>query len=379
MKNKLLMFFTTLFFTSFSMGSIALAEDTTAEALSREEKAIVPIAYFTASGNLPKLKESFHQGLDEGLSVNEIKEALVHIYAYAGFPRALMGINTFITVMDERKAEGKVDKAGKEASPLPADYDQNIYGHKVRNTLVGRDITHRTTGYPVFTPIIDKFLVEHLFADIFVRDVLDHKQRELVTISTLAALPGTEPMFKGHLGIAKRMGYSEAQLGDFIEVLKDRVGNFAADRSAMVLAESLGSPDPKANSRALKVTPKAAPVVASANYFTGKATVESRFSSEATGNYGGAIVNFEAGARTAWHAHPTGQTLIVTSGRGLVQSEGESIQQILPGDVVWIPANEPHWHGAAPDSSMSHVAVSEPLNGSTVQWMEHVSDEQYNK
>jgi quercetin dioxygenase-like cupin family protein/alkylhydroperoxidase/carboxymuconolactone decarboxylase family protein YurZ len=231
----------------------------------------------------------------------------------------------------------------------------------------------------VFTPIIDKFLVEHLFADVFVRDVLSHNQRELVTISTLAALPGTEPMLKGHLGIAKRIGYSEAQLYDFIKVLRDRVSGHVADRSVLILAEALGTTDPQASPKALKVTRKASPVVASSDYFTGKATVESRFSSEATGSYGGGTVNFEAGARTAWHTHPVGQTLIVTSGRGLVQSEGESVQEILPGDVVWIPANERHWHGAAPDSAMSHVAVSEPLNGLRVQWMEHVSDEQYNK
>jgi len=379
MKKQLFIVITTILLTSFNMSNIAFAEDATLEKLNKTEKALVPIAAFTAGGNIPKLKESLHQGLDDGLTVNEIKEALVHIYAYAGFPRALIGINTFIAVMDERQAQGKVDEAGKKASPLPADFDQNAYGHKVRNTLVGRDISHRTSGYPVFTPIIDKFLVEHLFADVFVRDVLSHNQRELVTISTLAALPGTEPMLKGHLGIAKRIGYSEAQLYDFIKVLRDRVSGHVADRSALILAEALGTTDPQASPKALKVTRKASPVVASSDYFTGKATVESRFSSEATGNYGGGTVNFEAGARTAWHTHPVGQTLIVTSGRGLVQSEGETVQEILPGDVVWIPANERHWHGAAPDSAMSHVAVSEPLNGMRVQWMEHVSDEQYNK
>lgn len=133
------------------------------EQLSKTERALVSMASFTASGNIAKLKASFNQGLDDGLTVNEIKETLIHIYAYAGFPRALTGINTFINVMDERKAQGKADETGKESSPLPADFDQNAYGHKVRNTLVGRDITHRTSGYPVFTPIIDKFLVEHLF------------------------------------------------------------------------------------------------------------------------------------------------------------------------------------------------------------------------
>ena len=379
MKKQLFIVITTILFTSFNMTNTAFAEDAISEELSKAEKALVSIAAFTASGNISKLKESLHQGLDDGLTINEIREALIHIYAYAGFPRSLIGINTFIAVMDERQSQGKIDKAGKEASALPDDFDQNAYGHKVRNTLVGRDISNRTNGYPVFTPIIDKFLVEHLFADIFVRDVLSHKQRELVTISTLSALPGTEPMFKGHLGIAMRMGYSESQLEDFIEVLRERVSGHVADRSALVLAEALKNTHPKTISKALEVTRKTSPVVASSEYFTGRATVESRFTSKATGSYGGGTVNFEAGARTAWHTHPVGQTLIVISGRGLVQSEGEAVQEILPGDVVWIPANERHWHGAAPDSAMSHVAISEPLNGSGVQWMEHVSDEQYNK
>ena len=192
-------------------------------------------------------------------------------------------------------------------------------------------------------------------------------------------MTGTEPQLKGHLGIAKRMGYSETQLADFISVLKDNLGTVTAERANTVLGQVLGKTLPKVGPQALTVIRKADPVKASSEHFTGNATVDSRFASSATKNYGGGIVNFEAGARTAWHTHPIGQTLIVISGRGMVQSEGEEIHEILPGDVVWIPANERHWHGAAPNNPMSHVAISEPLNGSTVQWMEHVSDEQYKK
>jgi 4-carboxymuconolactone decarboxylase len=173
------------------------------------------------------------------------------------------------------------------------------------------------------------------------------------------------------------MGYSETQLKNFIEVLRNKVGAQVAENSAQVLGEVLGEPLPVISSKAVKITRNAAPADASPDYFTGRATIASRFASEASGSYGGAIVNFEAGARTAWHTHPVGQTLIVTSGRGLVQSEGEAVQEILPGDVVWIPASERHWHGAAPDSAMSHVAISEPQNGSTVTWMEPVNDAQY--
>ena len=135
--------------------------------LSKKDERIVPIAAFTALGEISKLKTAIAQGLDDGLTVNEIKEIFVHLYAYAGFPRALNGINAFMAVLDDRKAKGIEDETGPEASPLPADYNANAYGHKIRNGLVGRDISKRTSGYPVFTPIIDKFLVEHLFADIF--------------------------------------------------------------------------------------------------------------------------------------------------------------------------------------------------------------------
>ena len=91
----------------------------------------------------------------------------------------------------------------------------------------------------------------------------------------------------------------------------------------------------------------------------------------------GSLVSFEPGARTAWHTHPLGQTLIVTSGCGWVQVEGGKKEDIRAGDVIWTPANAKHWHGAQPDSAMSHYAIVEPLNGSSAVWMEKVSDEQY--
>ncbi|MDH0612163.1 MULTISPECIES: cupin domain-containing protein [unclassified Agrobacterium] len=111
--------------------------------------------------------------------------------------------------------------------------------------------------------------------------------------------------------------------------------------------------------------------------FTGAVKVESRFQATPPARVGGGLVTFEAGARTAWHTHPLGQTLIVTSGSGRVQHWGGEIQQIEPGDTVWIPPGVKHWHGASPEAGMSHIAISETLDGKTVEWLEHVSDEQY--
>lgn len=114
-----------------------------------------------------------------------------------------------------------------------------------------------------------------------------------------------------------------------------------------------------------------------AENFTGSVRVEGPFRGRGDARVGGATVTFEPGARTAWHSHPLGQTLVVTKGCGLVQGEGGPAIAIRPGDVVWIPAGARHWHGASPTSAMSHVAISEMLNGQTVAWMEHVSDPDY--
>ena len=114
-----------------------------------------------------------------------------------------------------------------------------------------------------------------------------------------------------------------------------------------------------------------------AEYFTGSVRIDSRFEGTAPARVGGAVVTFEPGARTAWHTHPLGQTLIVTSGRGWVQSEGGPIEEIRPGDVVWFPSGLKHWHGATATTAMTHIAIAEALDGKAVDWMEHVTDAQY--
>lgn len=113
------------------------------------------------------------------------------------------------------------------------------------------------------------------------------------------------------------------------------------------------------------------------SYFTGNVRIESPFQAVAPGRAGGAIVTFEPGARTAWHTHPLGQTLIVTSGLGWTQCEGGPIEEIRPGDIVSCPPNTKHWHGATPTTSMTHIAIAEALDGKVVDWLEHVTDEQY--
>lgn len=119
--------------------------------------------------------------------------------------------------------------------------------------------------------------------------------------------------------------------------------------------------------------------VGPAENFTGSVRVDSRFQGTAPARIAGGTVIFEPGARTAWHTHPLGQTLIVTTGVGLVQGWGGPIQEIRPGDIVWIPPGVKHWHGAGAGNGMSHIAFSESLDGRTVEWMEKVTDEQYRR
>ena len=120
-----------------------------------------------------------------------------------------------------------------------------------------------------------------------------------------------------------------------------------------------------------------APMKGSADWFTGAVRVEPLFQAPEPARVQGASVTFEPGARTAWHTHPLGQTLIVTAGLGWVQRLGGPVQEIRPGDVVWFSPGEKHWHGASATTAMTHIAVQEKLDGKVVEWMEHVSDEQY--
>lgn len=211
------------------------------DALSKRQQAIIPIAAFTAGGDLDKLKTALIDGLDAGLTVNEIKEIPVHLYAYAGFPRTLNALTTFRTLLEERKADGIVDEEGEEASPVTADLNKNEYGAQVRAKLSGLEQDMSGTPWQLFSPISDTFLKEHLFADLFARDVISHQDRELITISALANMTGTEGQLAYHLGGAMNTGFTKEQMTDFIRVFKTAVGPVPAVRAEKVLSAVLES------------------------------------------------------------------------------------------------------------------------------------------
>ena len=239
--NKKLAVISGTFVLILSFAALSEAQTVNTQALSPKQQGIVTISAFTANGDLEKLKTSLNEGLDAGLTVNEIKEILVQMYAYCGFPRSLNGISTFMAVMDERQKKGLKDEMGKEASPLPASMNKDEYGAKVRAKLSGRDVIPPPSGYQLFAPIIDTFLKEHLFADIFARDILDYQSRELATISALASMTGTAGQLQFHLGAAMNVGLTETQIKDFISVLKSKVGKKEADIANEVLSKVLSS------------------------------------------------------------------------------------------------------------------------------------------
>lgn len=211
-------------------------------ALEKRHQHIVAISSFTTKGDLEQLKKAINEGLSAGLTVNEIKEVLVHLYAYCGFPRSIQGLNTLMAVLETRKVQGITDEMGKTASPLADTLDKYERGKKVLETLSGqRQITPPKSGYGAFSPEIDVFLKEHLFADIFGRDILTYTDREIATITALVNLGGVEPMLMGHIGIALNLGMSESQLQHLLAIVETNTGKQAADDGRKVLLEVLDS------------------------------------------------------------------------------------------------------------------------------------------
>lgn len=219
-----------------SFAAIAEAQTVNTQALSPKQQSIVTIAAFTAKGDLEKLKIVLNEGLDAGLTINEIKEVLVQMYAYAGFPRSLNAINTFIIVMNEREKKGLRDALGREASPLPSNKSRIELGTEIQTRLIGAPATG---GYIAFTPAIDEFLKGHLFGDIFGRDNLDFQSREIATISALASMEGVNAQLQGHFNVGFNVGLSQAQMRSLISVIESRVGKKEADNAFAILEKAI--------------------------------------------------------------------------------------------------------------------------------------------
>lgn len=226
-------------FISFQLN--AENKTSSSKPLTAKQQSIISIAALAAKGDLPALKPALNIGLEAGLTVNEIKEVLVHLYAYCGFPRSIRGLQTFMEVLDGRKAKGITDKTGADASPINQEQPKYERGKKVLGELTKAPQDMPLSGYNAFAPVMDTFLKEHLFADIFERDVLTYAERELVTISVISAIGGAEPMLRSHLSICLNVGLTQAQLTEFVGVIKSTLGESEAKNAQAVLDEVLKS------------------------------------------------------------------------------------------------------------------------------------------
>lgn len=205
--------------------------------LTPQQQSIVVISALTATGDLKHLEMQLNAGLDAGLSISEIKEILVQMYAYCGFPRSLNAISTFMKVTGERKAKGIADVQGREALVSPGNPDKYELGRKTLEILTKTAQAKPAPGFGAFAPRIDAFLKEHLFADIFESDVLSYQQRELATISALAAMPGVEAQLQSHLAMGKNTGITDSQLLEAAELVEQYISRTQANTIRKLLAQ----------------------------------------------------------------------------------------------------------------------------------------------
>lgn len=331
------------------------------------QENIVTIAAFTAKGKSIELNRAIHEGLDVGLTISEVKEILVHTYAYAGFPRSLNGLNILMQVLKIRKQNGIKDKLGTEARPLSTDKSKLEIGTEIQTKLIGAP--NHGEVY-TFAPLIDQFLKEHLFADIFSRDTLNFQSREIATVSILASLGGTETQLRSHMKVALNVGLTKNQLQHLVSILELKVswqdGQVAKRLLDQTLVGDLTFAEISPNEVAIKN-----------QNFTGKVWVEILVADDRTWNTQIGNVTFSPSSRTNWHYHPGGQILLVTKGSGYYQEKGKPIRIVKAGDIIQCPPNTHHWHGATPTEELSHIAIGTNMQAGPVTWLEPVSDEEY--
>ncbi|MBR4547877.1 MAG: carboxymuconolactone decarboxylase family protein [Paludibacteraceae bacterium] len=310
------------------------------------------IACHEAKGDLMALESAVHNGLEAELTVSQIKEALSQLYAYTGFPRSLNALRVLQRVIGDRQAKGVKVILGDDASPLSDDYDALKEGTRVQTELTGKPFDYD------FAPATDYYLKAHLFGDIFARDNLTYADRELVTVSALSGLEGVDPQLKAHIAGARNMGLTEEQLQGIVVALAANGLLAEAGRVAGLLQTEW---------------PQGQPNSAYAQYFVGNSYLQPY--------YGGvANVSFEPRCRNNWHVHHGAvQVLVCVSGRGWYQEWNKPAVPLTPGTVIAIPEGVKHWHGAAADSWMQHLAIhTQEQPGATNEWLEPVSDKQYN-
>ena len=234
--NIKLKIITTLLGVFFGCGIVTSQTPKAEQAMDSKRQHITEVAALTGKGDLDKLKTVLIDGLNDGMAVSELKEVMVHAYAYCGFPRALRGLQTLVAVLDERKAKGIEDDWGRKASPITDTRSKYERGRDILVEISGIPADAPKADYAILAPEIEVFLKEHLFADLFERDVLTYAERELTTVAVIASLgKGVEPMLKGHMGIALNVGITPDELRSVLAIVEKNIGRDEADLSLSTL------------------------------------------------------------------------------------------------------------------------------------------------
>lgn len=336
--------------------------------LAPRDRSLVTVATLISTGKTAQTGSHVRRALDNGVKPEEIGELITHLAFYTGWPNAMSVVTEVKQVFDERGIGPLAESDGARISFEAA-------SEAARRETVDTNVAPTAVALADLTNRI-------LFGDLWQRPDLSPRDRSLVTMAALVAT-GQSEQLPFHTNRAMDNGLTRSEASEAVTHVAFYAGWPRAMSAVPVLKQVIENRKKKANPVShsnIKVV-RAGDGKASApeEFFTGQVETSGFFKSDEPARVGGATVSFAAGARTAWHTHPLGQTLFVISGLGWVQKEGGPVEVIKPGDVVWIPARMKHWHGASADQPMSHFAVAEALDGSSVNWMEKVTDTDYAK
>ena len=315
------------------------------QTLTERQKGLAACACLMAQGNLERLEPAVKTALDNGVTINELKEAFAQLYAYTGFPRSLNALGVLNKVLENKQDNWQDGKPWTR----PAEWDdaQKAYELGVQNQT---QVSGRPFNYD-FCPQDDYYLKAHLFGDIFAGDLLSHADREIVTVAALSGLGKVAPQLAAHKRGAVNMGNSQELVDELCAWLCQE-------------GYTLSS-----------VWPKGEPNTAFAQYFIGNSYLA------ILDKTGLCNVTFEPDCRNNWHIHHGAvQVLICVSGHGWYQEWGKEPVELKPGVTIAVPEGVKHWHGAARDSWMQHLTYHTNVQpGNSNEWLEPVNDEDYGK
>ena len=313
------------------------------QTMTERQKGLAACACLMAQGDLERLEPAVKMALDNGVTINELKEAFSQLYAYTGFPRSLNALGVLNKVLDNKQPSWQEGKPWKRPEIWDDAAKALKQGTELQTKLSGRSFDYN------FCPQDDYYLKSHLFGDIFASDQLSAADREIVTVAALSGLEGVVPQLAAHKQGAVNMGNSQ-ELVDELCAWLDSEGYTLRSKWPK------GEPNPYGK------------------YFIGQSYLA---------DVGGGVMNvtFEPRCRNNWHIHHKAvQVLICVSGRGWYQEWGKAPVEMTPGTVIAIPAEVKHWHGAAKDSWFQHLTYHrDAQEGASNEWLEPVTDEVYNK